>query len=258
MPLYKSVLKKELAENLVLDFTPRALDSQMPEVAKDYLADTKKNPTTFRLNELVAQQTGISEVERSSLNEKIEARALAKVKDVQEAAYREAYALGLEEGRKRAFDEEKAEIERRLGLLDEVLHSIGNIKSDLVVQNEAHMLRLTFELAKKLFFSEIADRSDRILPVLKQAIELAQSEESVVARISEEDYKFIEEFRQKVNKEFDFLKRIKFDASPDIERGGCLLETNYGVVDATIGERVDKLWGILSEKIPKVKNNDQK
>ncbi|MEQ1877496.1 MAG: FliH/SctL family protein [Bdellovibrionia bacterium] len=253
----KSVLKKEQAENLVLEFTPRALDAQMSNVAKEFLSDSKKRPTTFRLSELVAQQTGISEVERLSLNEKIEARALEKVKEVQESAYKEAYALGLEEGRQKAFDEEKAEITRRLGQLDEVLVSVTRLKSELTVQNEAHIIRLIFELAKKLFFSEVNTKDDRILPVLKQAIDLAQSEESVTVRISEEDFKFVDEFRTKVSKEFDFLKRMKFEPSPEIERGGCLLETNYGVIDATIEERVGKLWTLLSEKLPKVKSSNK-
>ena len=253
----KAVLKKEQAENLVIEFTPRALDAQMPEVAREFMATSQRRASTFRLNELVAQQTGISEVERLTLNEKIEARALEKVKEVQEIAYKEAYALGLEEGRQKAFDEEKAEILRRLGQLDEVLQSVSRIKSDLILQNEAHVLRLTFELAKKLFFSEISEKPDRILPVLKQAIDLAQSEESVFVRLSEEDFKFIEEFRMKVNKEFDFLKRMKFDANPEIEKGGCLLETNYGTIDATIEERVGKLWTLISEKLPKVKTSNK-
>ena len=253
----KGVLKKEQAENLVLEFTPRALDAQMSDVAKEYLSDSKKRPTTFKLSELVAQQTGISEVERLSHNEKIEARALEKVKEVQESAYKEAYALGLEEGRAKAFEEEKAEIIARLGQIDEVLGSVARIKSELTVQNEAHLVRLVHELAKKLFFDAIDDRQDRILPVLKQAIDLAQSEESILVRISPEDFKFIEEFRQKVSKEFDFLKRMKFEATPDIARGGCMLETNYGMIDATIEERVGKLWTLLSEKLPKVKNSNK-
>ncbi|HEX4922862.1 MAG TPA: FliH/SctL family protein [Bdellovibrionales bacterium] len=253
----RKVFKKEEAENLVLEFTPKALDAQIPAVARDFLSENQKRPKSFRLNELVAQQTGISEIERLSLQEKIEARALEKVREIQENAYREAYNLGLEEGRKRAFDEEKDHLLERLGQFDRILTSISHIKTELAIQNEAHIVRLAFELAKKLFFEQLQERPDRILPVLRQAIDLAQSEESVLVRLSEQDHKYIEEFRTKLSKEFDFIKRMKFESSPDIHDGGAVLETNYGVVDATIEERVDKLWSILKEKAPKVKGSSQ-
>jgi flagellar assembly protein FliH len=257
MPLSKGVLKKEAASNIVLDFTPRSLDKVVPAVAKQFLADALARPSSFKINELVAQQTGISEIERASLQEKIEHRALEKIKEVQEQAYREAYNLGLEEGRKTAFNEEKSQIGERLRQFDDILMAISRIKSDLYNQNEAHLIRLAFDLARKLFFKQIDESEDRILPVLKEAIDLAQSEENVTVRLSDTDYKFIEEFKTKVSKQFDFIKRMKFEPSADIAPGGCILETNYGVIDATIEERVEKLWGTLKEKLPKVKSKNQ-
>jgi flagellar assembly protein FliH len=100
--------------------------------------------------------------------------------------------------------------------------------------------------------AEIAEKPEIILEIVRQAIQGAQSDESVNVRVSPVDLEFIEHVREKLGKEFDLLKRAKFEAAESITTGGCIVETNYGDVDATVEQRVNKLWDSLKEKLPKV------
>ena len=52
----------------------------------------------------------------------------------------------------------------------------------------------------------------------------------------------------------EFLKNVKLQAAPNIQPGGCIVETNYGVIDARIAERTSKLWDEISQTLPKVKS----
>ena len=255
----KAVLSKLDAEKIVVSYNPRKFPSVVTPTASDFVAYQSSHAEdadvkSFRIDKIVAQQTGVAELERMSLEEKVEREALIRLKDLQEQAYQQAYQLGLEEGRERAYAESHSDINAGMESFETLLGSIENLKSQLVGFNETHLVRLAFYMAKRIAMDEIADRRDLVLTVVKQAIESAQSEESVTVRLSPADLTFVEEMKERLGKDFESLKRAKLESSDDIRDGGCIVETNYGNVDATIEQRIEKLWDAIAGKLPKVKD----
>ena len=80
----------------------------------------------------------------------------------------------------------------------------------------------------------------------------AQSDEKVTVRVSIADLKFIESVRDRLGKEFEVLKRVQLESSDEISNGGCVVETNYGDVNATLEQRFQSMWNSISEKLPKI------
>ncbi|MCB0357040.1 MAG: hypothetical protein KDD40_08540, partial [Bdellovibrionales bacterium] len=37
-----------------------------------------------------------------------------------------------------------------------------------------------------------------------------------------------------------------------MSNGGCILETNYGAIDARIEERLEKVWKAIEDKMPRI------
>lgn len=255
----KSVLSKDDAQKIAVSYSPRKFPQVVTPAASGFIAyqssrESQGLESSFRIDRIVAQQTGIADLERVSIEERVEREALGRLKELQEEAYKQAYQLGLEEGREKAYQESSEEYALRLGNLEQLLLSIENLKPELVAFNESHIVRLAYVMAKKIAMGEISEHKELILSVVKQAIEAAQSDENITVRISADDLQFIEGMREKLGKDFDSLKRTKFESSDTISAGGCVVETNYGDVDATVEQRVDKLWASISGKIPKVKD----
>lgn len=252
----KIVLSKEEAERMAVAYSPRRFPTTVQSTARDFVAyrNSKQDgqEPSFRIDKIVAEQTGIAELERLSIEEKVEREALSRIKELQEQAYHEAYQLGFDEGRESAFVERKTELVRSLNQLADLLGSIERLKEDLVANNERQIVRLVFEMAKRVVLRELSVSQDAVLDVMKQAVASAQSEETITIRVSSDDYAFIENIKTKLGKDFDFLQRAKLEASEEVSKGGCIVETNYGVVNATVEQRLDKLWATISEKLPKV------
>jgi flagellar assembly protein FliH len=101
---------------------------------------------------------------------------------------------------------------------------------------------------------EIQSRDDAILHVLKETIKMTQSDEKVTVNISEQDFRFLENFKKDLNRDFEFLKRIELKSQDNIRSGGCVIITNYGEIDSTIEARVEQMWKSLEESIPKTKD----
>ena len=252
MPWSKAVLPKIAARAVVLEYVPKKFELGTPKQALDYL-EQKKRGADFRLNETIRVQTGVDEIEKATEEEKVEARALELLKDVQENAYKEAYELGLAEGHKEAFTKYSREIEDKLAGVEVLLKAMEDAKKELLNFNEAHLVQLVFQIASKIARVEVEKNDQSVVEVLRGAVSLAQDEENVTVRVAPEQFDFLEELKKQSGRQFEFLKKIKFEPSADISKGGCVVETNYGEVDARVEQRVQSLWSTLAENIPKVK-----
>jgi len=249
----KSVLSKEAAESSVLEFVPMRFDLGAPEQAMNYLAE-KGRGSDFRMNDAVRVQTGVDNVEQITEEEKIEAGALEKLKEIQEGAYQEAYQLGLEEGRKEAFQKTSRQIEEHMQNFDTLIMTMKELKKDMTAFNESHLIKLAFQMASRIAKKELHDNNEAMIHVLRDAVGLAQDEENITVHVSQSQFDFMEELKKETGREFEFIKKTRFEPSADITDGGCIVETNYGEVDARIEQRLEQLWSVLSENIPKVKD----
>src|SRR4051812_21816858 len=115
------VLQKEEALKVAIDYTPRKFPLTItPNAQIFHSLQTEGGGSSFKIDRIVARHTGVAELERVSLEEKVEAEALAKLKEVQESAYQQAYELGLQEGRDRAYQEHTEQITQNLNSLEAV------------------------------------------------------------------------------------------------------------------------------------------
>lgn len=253
MPWSKSVLKKQEASTQVLEYNPINFQLGTPSEALNYL-ETKKQGSDFRLSDVVRQQTGIEEIEQQNDEQRVEDRALEKLKEIQEAAYAEGKSLGLDEGRKQAYDTHSQEISERLSEMKVLLHELTVMKQEILNHNEAHIIQLLFHLSSKLAQTHLEYDSEPLLNTIKASLELAQGQENIVIHVSDKQIEFLEKLKAEGKVEFDYLEKVKLIANSNISSGGCIVETNYGEVDAQIEQRIEQLWTHLKENMPRVKN----
>lgn len=252
MPWSKAIVPKHITHERVLEFVPKKFDLGTPDQAMEYLAQ-KQRGADFHLSDALRVQTGIDEIEKSREEERIELRALELLKEVQEPAYKEAYELGLSEGRQEAFNKFSAEITEKLATLEDLLKSLENAKTEILNFNEAHMITLVFQVASKLARVEVERNDQALIEVLRGAVSLAQDEEDIRVHVAPAQHEFVEELKKHNGRQFEFLKKIKFEPSEDVSVGGCVVETNYGEVDARVEQRIASLWSAISEQMPRVK-----
>ncbi len=247
------ILQKSEADTIAVQYSPREFPASPSEAALHFvrLRTEHENPD-FRLDRVVAITSGVEELEKISLSERVEGEALERLKQLQEEAYTQGYDLGRDEGQESAYRELSSAISERIQKLDKTVAKLESLHTDLVRHNEATLIGLVFQLAKKIAMSEVKERPDLILEVLKQAASDAQDEQSLMIRLSPEDLNFIESMKDKLSKEFEFMKKAKFEPSENVQPGGCVIVTNFGQVDASIEKRLDKVWTTLNEIRPKI------
>ncbi len=245
--------KTNLSAATVLEYKPKDFAAVTPTAALDYLIQ-KKQGSDFIMSDVLRHTTGVAEIEKQSEEQKIEDLALEKVALIQEQAFAQGYDLGKTEGHKEAFESTSSNINSGLDQLQNLIQKLGQLKEELAHQNETHLMTMVYRIAEKLAFDHIESKPEIILSVIQKSIETAQADEDVTVSVSPEQIQFLESMKLQTGREFDFLKNIKLQSMPHIEPGGCIVETNYGVIDARIPERTSKLWDEMKQALPKVKS----
>ncbi|MFN3454348.1 MAG: FliH/SctL family protein [Pseudobdellovibrio sp.] len=237
----------------VLDYKPRDFTLGTPEAALDYLV-RKKSGSDFVLSDVLRQTTGIDGIEKETEEQKIEQKVLHKITEIQSQAYEEGYKLGREEGFAAALEKKTKEIERGLFDLGEVLNQVQSLKPDLIANNESHIVHLIYQVAQKIAFDHIEQKPEIVLDVIQKAIQSSQADEDITVLVSPDQLGFIEKYKELKSEKFEFLKNVKLQASEKVHSGGCIVQTNYGEIDARVEERIKTIWQELSVVIPSVQD----
>lgn len=243
----------EQADVTVLNYTPKQFDFGTPNSAIEYLKK-KEEGSDFIMSDVLRTTTGVEEIERLSEEQKIEEKVLDKISFLQQDAYQKAYDLGFLEGNKKAIEDKSQELSLKSQEIDLLLTSLVKIKEEMIHQNEAHMITMIYQIASKLAFDHVNENQDVVLKIIKKCIEEAQADEHVNVLVANEQLEFLEKIKQTEKRENEFLKKVKFVGSESVSVGSCIVETDYGVIDARIEERINKLWTEFRQAIPKVKS----
>lgn len=250
MALEKSIIKAQAAEISAFDYKPRELDAGTSMVAKNFVNEDAFISTDFEISDLIAKQAGISQLEDSAQQDKINSLVLDRLKEVQEKAYQEGHDLGLLEGTEKAFQETKGELLARMASMEAILKRLEELKTHLLVDNEAALVRLVFLVAKKIAMRDLEENRDAVWEILQHVSAEFQNDEKLMVRLCTQDLLFLESLQDKSGQKIESLQRIKFVVDDNIKPGGCLIETEFGNVDATLEERVERTWTTLQSRIP--------
>lgn len=250
MALEKNIIKRGAAEKSAFDYQPREIAADASKVARSFVSEDAFISSDFKISELVAQQAGISRLEDEAHQDKIQAQVLEKLKEVEERAYREGYELGQIEGGEKAFREAQAELQQRMDMLESLLRRIETLKTRIFTDNEAELIAFVFQIGKRLAMRDIEANREAVVEILRQTVGDTQSDERVLVRLNSIDLAFIESLQEKTDKRIESLERVKFVIDDAISAGGCRIETEYGNIDATLEERVERVWQTLKARIP--------
>jgi flagellar assembly protein FliH len=250
MALEKPIIKASMAGAQSFDYKPREFSMDTTAEARSFADEDSFRSKDFKISDLVAQQAGISQLASDAHQDQINTLVLERLKEIQQKAYDEGYQLGLIEGTEKAFQESKVDLSDKMLAMQSLLSRIEQMKGQLLIDHEAELIRLVFLIAKKIALRDLEGHREAALEILKGVIGEAQADEQIVVRLSNEDLYFIETLKDKTAQRFEFLQHVKLVGEDTIKPGGCMIESQYGTVDATIDERVERTWQTLLSRIP--------
>jgi flagellar assembly protein FliH len=145
-----------------------------------------------------------------------------------------AYENGFRQGEKAGMELAERKIEAVMKRYSEAILELGRHRSLLYGQIEGEVVRLAIAVAKKIVHREIEVDPDIIQTLVRVALSHVAEKSAVTIHLNPVDYNYLLERRGELSQSEG--REISLLADKSVERGGCLIQTNCGDIDARIEE----------------------
>lgn len=96
------------------------------------------------------------------------------------------------------------------------------------------VLPLALKAAKKIVARQLDLHPDTIVDIVMQALAPATQSKKVTIYVNKADRESLEAEKPKIKAAFEQIQSLSLQDRPDISQGGCVIETESGIINATI------------------------
>lgn len=160
-----------------------------------------------------------------------------------------AYRAGFEDGRAQGLKAGRAESKEAIDKFAEAVDAFLEKQRALVQENEAALVDLAVSVAKRIVGACAEMRREPVLLAVSDCLGYLRDRTRVTLKVNPRDLDSVREHRKDWIEAVEGMGTLSIEADPDLSRGGCVLETDAGDVDARIEERLAMLHSALIEEL---------
>lgn len=158
-------------------------------------------------------------------------------------AYNEGMKKGEEEGKKMAIKK----IEPLFDTFKNAMDELSSMKAAVIEEQQEQLLEIIFLIAEKIIHRSIQLSPDIVLDTVKEACKHLMESDDIQVRLHPSDFEYIREIEDVLGKKLSGKKEIQIIEDNTIDRGGVIIDTEFGEIDATIRSQIDHMKDILHE-----------
>ena len=155
---------------------------------------------------------------------------------------------GIEEGREAGFLKLKDQVKDEMNEFKELIVAFKADTLRFFEDTEKFVLRMSIKIAGKILQKRLAEEETFTLSIVRNALKTTQDSLNLVIRVNPDDYEFIQSMNSQISSN---ASKVNITGDDEIERGGCKIESDWGLVDARIDTQLEKIYSELV--IPKNK-----
>lgn len=188
--------------------------------------------------ELAAEKT-IAEAEQKV--KEIEMQAQARINEITN----EAYKKGFEQGREEGFKAEKAEMERLILRLHTIIERTMDKREEILNNTETQIVELVLLISRKVVKTISENQKSVIISNIAQALRKLKTRSDIIIRVNLADLELASNHLKEFTEMIENAKNISIVEDTTVDKGGCIIETDFGEIDA----RIQSQLNALEEKI---------
>jgi flagellar assembly protein FliH len=167
-----------------------------------------------------------------------------------EAERKEAADQGREAGREAGFAEGRAEVERLIQRTQVVLERAQDKRGEILAETEQEIIDLVLLIARKVIKVISENQRNVIISNVVQALRKVRARGNVIIRVNMADVKLATEHTRDFIQLLEGVKSIQVVEDSSVDSGGCIIETDFGEIDARIASQLAELETKILEISP--------
>ena len=186
----------------------------------------------------------IAEARRQA--EDLAAEARKTLDDERNAALEE----GREAGRLEGYTEGRAEVERLIERTQTVLERAQDKRGEILTETEQEIINLVLRITRKVVKVISESQREVVVSNVVQALRKVRDRGNIIIHVNLADLKLATEHTKDFIRMLEGVKSIQVVEDSSIDPGGCIIETDFGEIDARISSQLTELETKITEISP--------
>lgn len=157
------------------------------------------------------------------------------------AVEREAFSKGYAQGERAGLEAAAARSELVLRRLSGTIEELQALKSDILQRTEQQVVQLSLAIARRLVHREVTLDREIVATMARVALDRLGQSATATIRLHPDDLAAVTHGRPDLGN--DGVAR--FVADPMVRRGGCLVQSDLGLVDVSVDAQIDEIGNAL-------------
>lgn len=186
-------------------------------------------------------------VERSRIEvEKMVKEAEMRVADIEHEAYQKGYHAGRESG----FNDGQGEVRRLIDRLGTILGHAIDVREQIVKESEKQIVEMILMIARKVIKDEVVERKEVVLNNIREALEKIKDRDRIDIRVNFSDLELTTAHKDEIIQMMESLRKVNIYEDSRVDRGGVIIETDVGAVDARISTQLKEIEEAIRDAKP--------
>ncbi len=167
-----------------------------------------------------------------------------------ETIEKDALDKGRREGKEEGFQEGHAEVERLVEHLHKVISSAVEKRNEIIDESETQLINLVLQISQKVIKVISENQKNVVINNVIQALRKLKTRNDVIIRVNLDDVELTSEHIKDFMRMVENVKSITVVEDSTVDKGGCIIETDFGEIDARIASQLNEIRQKVLEMTP--------
>nr|WP_267518124.1 flagellar assembly protein FliH [Borreliella afzelii] len=152
-----------------------------------------------------------------------------------------ATAKGREEGYSKGYESGFEDFDKLMRKFHSIIASLIAERKGILESSSGQIVSLVMQIAIKVIKRITDSQKDIVLENVNDALKRVKDKTQITIRVNLDDLDIVRHKKSAFISRFDVIENLEIIEDPNIGKGGCIIETNFGEIDARISSQLDKI-----------------
>lgn len=237
----------EIEKKRMLEIAQASADDIVKKAEEAAFAEVKRQTDQAQIIKNEAEQTASKIIEDAKLEaERIIQEANVEKENIKATAHQDGYKEGHEQG----YLEGQNEVNRLVERVHKIVESVMVRREEILCETEQQIVELVLLMTRKVVKIISENQKTVVLSNVLAALKKIRTRGNITLRVNTEDLKLTTAHVDEFIKRIENVNGISVIEDSSVDRGGCIVETDFGAIDARISSQLAELESKIMEISP--------
>ena len=177
-------------------------------------------------------------------------RIQSESESIKDAAYKEGYAKGYDEGFEKSFADGNNDLTKLNEKLKKILAETINKRNEIIDTAEAQLIEVAILIAKRVVKMLTEKDKGIVIRNIQEALRRIKGRTKITIRVNIDALEISARHKDEFYQMLDKIEGVTVLEDPNVDVGGCMIETDFGDIDARINTQLNEIETAIKEVEP--------